>query len=87
MRNYIQLIDTSDPTGPKALRRDEIQSEFPTFWAIGNLDILDTNLLGLFCSIKCTGKIIVKTYDFMRLLRDVRVVVAPCVRVVVTSSA
>lgn len=70
MGNCIQLIDASDPTGPKALRRDEIQSEFPTFRAIGNLDILDINLLGIFCSIKCSGDIILKTYDFMRVLQE-----------------
>ncbi len=37
---------------------------------IGNLDILDTNLLGIFFSIRCPGNIILNTYDCMRILRD-----------------
>ena len=43
---------------------------FSTFWAIGNIDILDTNLHGIFCSIRCPGNIILNTYDCMRILRD-----------------
>ena len=48
---------------------------FSTFWSIGNLDILNSNLLGIFCSIRCLGNIILNTYDCMRLLSDAGVAV------------
>jgi predicted Rossmann fold nucleotide-binding protein DprA/Smf involved in DNA uptake len=40
------------------------------FWTIGNIDILNRKLLGFFCSIKCPGDIILKTYDLARSFRD-----------------
>jgi len=70
MVHHIQIIETANPTSPGLLKRKEIRSEFPTLWAIGNLAILNGNLLGLFCSVKCPGRIILKTYDTMRVLRD-----------------
>jgi predicted Rossmann fold nucleotide-binding protein DprA/Smf involved in DNA uptake len=38
--------------------------------ALGNLDILRNKALAVFCSNKCPGSIILKTYDFMRQVRD-----------------
>ncbi|BBO83598.1 hypothetical protein DSCO28_41640 [Desulfosarcina ovata subsp. sediminis] len=70
MGNPTQKIKTSESTCPAALLKGEIPSRFQSFWAIGNLDILDTNLLGVFCSIRCPGSIILNTYDCMRILRD-----------------
>lgn len=70
MSNPTQKIETSESTCPFALFPDEISSNFLTFWTIGNRDILDTNLLGVFCSIRCPGNIILNTYDCMRILRD-----------------
>lgn len=43
---------------------------------IGNRDVLSQPLLGLLCSQKCPGDIILKTYDTMRALRDAETVVA-----------
>lgn len=40
---------------------------------IGESVILDHPLLGLFCSIRCPGDLILKTYDLARALRDARV--------------
>ncbi len=54
-------------------------SEFPAaprsggcerLWAIGDLGILDSPLLGLFCSKRCPGEIILLAYDIARALRD-----------------
>ena len=75
MGNLIRKIKTSESICPAALLKDEISTRFSTFWAIGNLDILDNNLLGLFCSIRCPGTIILNTYDCMRFLRDAGVAV------------
>ena len=38
--------------------------------AIGNLDILRHNSTAFFCSTKCPGNLIVKTYDIAQILRD-----------------
>ena len=43
--------------------------------ALGNLDHLGSHLLGLFCSGKCPGNLILDTYDLARTLRDSGVVV------------
>ena len=40
------------------------------FSAIGNLDHLGRPLFALFCSVKCPGNLILKTYDLARQLRD-----------------
>ena len=39
-------------------------------YAMGNVVVLQRNLLGLICSIKCPGSIILKTFDTIRALRD-----------------
>ena len=54
----------------RALQKVDIQKHYPYVWNIGNLDILNRNLLGFFCSVKCPGDIILKTYDLARSFRD-----------------
>lgn len=44
-------------------------------YALGDLDILREVALGLFCSVKCPGNLILKTYDLARELRDAGVTV------------
>lgn len=39
-------------------------------YAMGNVAVLQQRLLGLICSIKCPGSIILKTFDTIRALRD-----------------
>jgi len=46
-----------------------------TLTALGNIDILQQRKLALFCSAKCPGDLILKTYDLVRALRDARVTV------------
>ncbi|HGJ64417.1 TPA: hypothetical protein ENS27_03380 [bacterium] len=38
--------------------------------AIGNLDILRNRKIGLFCSVKCPGHLILKAYDLAQALRQ-----------------
>jgi predicted Rossmann fold nucleotide-binding protein DprA/Smf involved in DNA uptake len=45
-------------------------ASYPRIWAIGNLAILKTRLIGFFCSSKCPGNVIVQIYDLARTLRD-----------------
>jgi predicted Rossmann fold nucleotide-binding protein DprA/Smf involved in DNA uptake len=63
-------LDSSNPNYPAKLRPKRIQAQFPIISAIGNLDILKTPLLGFFCSVKCPGDLILRTYDLARALRD-----------------
>src|SRR5258708_26943500 len=37
---------------------------------LGNVDLLNENSLALFCSVKCPGSLILKTYDLSQKLRD-----------------
>jgi len=41
----------------------------------GNLDVLQDGMLAMFCSVRCPGESILKTYDLARSLRDAGVTV------------
>jgi len=43
---------------PSSLRNKKAHELFPRIWALGDLKILGKPLLGLFCSIKCPGDLI-----------------------------
>ena len=55
---------------PPAFQEKAFQKHYPHLWTIGNIDILNRKLLGFFCSVKCPGDIILKTYDLARSFRD-----------------
>jgi len=44
-------------------------------YSLGNLDILRHKMLALFCSVKCPGNLILKTYDLARELRNAEVTI------------
>jgi predicted Rossmann fold nucleotide-binding protein DprA/Smf involved in DNA uptake len=64
------IIDLTHPDYPASLKEREAPALFPQIWAIGNLALLETPLLGLFCSVKCPGDLILHTYDLAKVLRD-----------------
>jgi predicted Rossmann fold nucleotide-binding protein DprA/Smf involved in DNA uptake len=64
------IIESTSPAFPSALRKGTLLGSYSRIWAIGNLKILETRLLGFFCSTKCPGSVIVHTYDLARALRD-----------------
>ncbi len=69
LENRILLTpDSSDY--PAALQRCSDDGQLLTVTAQGNLDILDSTLLGFFCSVRSPGDAILKTYDLARSLRD-----------------
>jgi len=70
MPHNVTMIESTNPDFPVALRNGALVTSCPRIWAIGNLDILKTPLLGFFCSTKCPGNVIVHTYDLARVLRD-----------------
>jgi predicted Rossmann fold nucleotide-binding protein DprA/Smf involved in DNA uptake len=55
---------------PTPLFRATEGTGFSRFWTIGDVKILNTPLLGLLCSIRCPGRVILQTYDLSRSLRD-----------------
>ena len=66
----VTVIEPNSPGYPSALQNSRDRALFPHIWAIGNLKILQGRMLGLFCSVKCPGNIILRTYDLSRALRD-----------------
>ena len=52
------------------LRRCSDDGHLLTVTAQGNLNVLDSTLLGFFCSVRSPGDTILKTYDLARTLRD-----------------
>lgn len=75
-RIEIQQIDRDDACYPPLLTdRMGVQTPSP-LTAIGSLQILRHQRLGLICSIRCPGSIVIKTFDAIRQLRDAGIVLA-----------
>jgi len=70
MTYIVEKIETNSAQFPDTIRKRDIQTHYPCIWTIGNIDILNRKLLGFFCSVKCPGNIILKTYDMARSFRD-----------------
>ena len=63
-------LKKNDPNYLSALKQHLGKDAPDTITAIGNLDILRKNPTALFCSTKCSGDLIVKTYDIAQILRN-----------------
>jgi predicted Rossmann fold nucleotide-binding protein DprA/Smf involved in DNA uptake len=70
MQEMVVVLNPKNPDFPTVLLRATQGTGFSRFWAIGDVKILDAPLLGLLCSIRCPGRVIVQTYDLARALRD-----------------
>ena len=70
MQPHITLITPKSREHPACLRDKKDRALFPKIWALGDVAILQRPLLGLFCSVKCPGDLILRTYDLARALRD-----------------
>lgn len=66
-------IRRSDAIYPGLLRTYLGDDAPERVFAVGNLTILEQKMLALFCSVKCPGNAILKTYDVARALRDASV--------------
>ena len=62
------VITASDPVYPNGI--EERLGETLPIAAVGNLDLLQSRPLALFCSIKCPGDVILRAYDLVRDIRD-----------------
>ncbi len=70
-----KLIEPNSPDWPEALRHGIAKDRFSQIWTIGNLAILENPLLAFFCSNKCPGDVILRTYDLARAWRAAGVTV------------
>jgi predicted Rossmann fold nucleotide-binding protein DprA/Smf involved in DNA uptake len=65
-----QTISRDDPRYPARLRR-RLGAHAPSeLTALGNLDLLSQPTTALFCSARCPGKLILRTYDQAAQWRD-----------------
>jgi len=60
----------NDPNYPSALNKHLAENAPDTITSLGNIDILRHNSTALFCSVKCPGDLILKTYDLAQILRQ-----------------
>jgi hypothetical protein len=63
MSYTIKIIKKGSSGYPQVLQNKFVSTRYPLTRAIGNIKILDIKLLGFFCSVKCPGNVILKTYD------------------------
>lgn len=66
----IYTINKRDEQYPSSLTRFLGPDAPGSIWAIGNLDILREKKTAFFCSSKCPGDLIIKTYDLAKKWRD-----------------
>ena len=66
----LRRYESGDPDTPVALQRCFEAGSVPAIMSKGSLDILDGRLIGFFCSVRCPGDVILKTYDLARALRN-----------------
>ena len=67
---HLVRLPPEDPRYPKSLKYGKSRPSHSTIMSIGNLDILKTESLAMFCSQKCPGQLILQTYDLARSLRE-----------------
>lgn len=68
-------LDSADPAYPESLRLYLGDRAPRRIFALGDFNLLKRKLFALFCSVKCPGDLIIKTYDLARELRDAGVTV------------
>ena len=62
-------LQKNDPNYPSALNKHMGEDAPIALTTIGNIDILSHNSIALFCSQKCPGDLILKTYDLAQIFR------------------
>jgi len=60
----------NDPNYPSALKKHLGKDAPDIITGLGNIDILRHNSTALFCSAKCPGDLILKTYDLAQIFRQ-----------------
>ena len=71
-----EMLQDMDSRFPPEVRRRLGRDWLRSIAVFGDLGILRHRRLGLICSVRCPGSVVLKTYDATRELRDAGVVVA-----------
>ena len=71
----IRRYELKAPDTPTALRRCADAGSASAVKLKGDLGILDKRLVSFFCSVRCPGDVILKTYDLARTLRETNVTI------------
>jgi predicted Rossmann fold nucleotide-binding protein DprA/Smf involved in DNA uptake len=69
----LQTITPDELAYPAARMTCTAFKTAPNLHAISNLSLFSQNAIALFCSIKCPGDLILKTYDLAQALRDAEI--------------
>jgi hypothetical protein len=69
-RDSVAAWDAANKSAPFRFGEHVVLSAWRRLWTIGDRASLAHPLLGLFCSSRCPGDIILRTYDLARALRD-----------------
>jgi hypothetical protein len=72
MSTQAVVLTPASPEYPQSLLGG---GAFSRLWALGSLEALARPLLGLFCTTRCPGDVILRAYATARSLRDARVAV------------
>lgn len=64
------LLTSEHEAYPPRLRGSTDGRGAPHLWCLGPPDLLAHELLGLFCSTRCPGDVILRAYETVRVLRD-----------------
>jgi len=73
--NLIKKIIPGDIFYPKGLKSHFSKKAPPIILAIGNLELLKHKKLAFFCSVKCPGHLILRTYDLSQSLKQAGITV------------
>jgi predicted Rossmann fold nucleotide-binding protein DprA/Smf involved in DNA uptake len=67
MKTELHCIERGNDLFPESLLHQD--GGFSQIYAIGNIGLLNLPLLGFFCSTRCPGDVILRTYDIAKELR------------------
>ena len=68
-------LSRDDPRYPASLKIHLVDETPDLVAALGNIDILKQKKLAFFCSVKCPGHLILKTYDLAQRLKEASITV------------
>jgi hypothetical protein len=66
---------TADPDYPFILKKHLGDQVPESIASLESVSLLEQKPLALFCSVRCRGELILKTYDFAKTLRDKGIIV------------
>jgi predicted Rossmann fold nucleotide-binding protein DprA/Smf involved in DNA uptake len=70
IKNQVVALRPDDQFYPQGLHYYFGKNAPSAVFALGNIEILKARTVAIFCSIKCPGDLILKTYDLARIFRD-----------------